>query len=945
MKKVLHRSFKPAKCKTALQMASSRLKILKNKKDVQIKQLRKELAQLLESGQTQTARIRVEHVVREEKTIAAYELVGIYCELLVARLAVIESQKNCPNDLKEAVASVLYASRRLADVPELSDVVKHFSAKYGKDFASAAVELRPDSGVSRLLAEKLSVKAPDGPTKVKILTEIAEQHNIKWEAKSLMETDPKDAEVLRDQPSSFESASRKHADSPKVPDKEPPNFQVPPSSSERNRVPSSSYPCDERSSDHLHSAAPPDVNLGKTSDSYHPNARPSGDRTHGGEYRHPNSGDGDSSPTSRRKWEMEFKDATAAARAAAESAERASIAARAAAELSSKERMMRQNSADSPISSPSFNNRNEHQPKRISSNVQSEDRPSPRRNVTQYQEMSSTKHDNFTGSTGSECSSDDELSGNARGRRGRDSQENLETRRSGSFAKSGREKKQPSEPDRNIDYMDEVQLSKKSSRASSRSHSRTFSDDHIVASDLVKSPSLEENIFATDDSHQPQRSPEETFHHDSGHAAASFDEYGSFFDKPQFDKEDTYNNDEPDYVSGFSLLGDKTPAREGTNPGKYRSSSKVFEEKPTSPVFDDGPSTGPAVPFHEAEQSAKFDAYGPDSESEVDEPSNKAGISGGKPVEERSKATTSLSSPRFQYTDEAEHDFFPSDTDEPVYDTRAREDSDLETQMGLRFGALTGGLKNKKTLPPYRMSPARDTTLSKPEKEYTETNIDQAMSSSPSVSSTRKELYTEKKPVYAPHDASSSDDEDSAMEPPQRTSITLEDSRIKTQTRVSYLHSRTSDDDSEEGGDSIGNQERRINKQTTTGGKDNKRQNAKTQASSALNLSSPFGDDEDENEAREFAPRTKAKPMTGGLSRRTKGPGKAPVKSSTSETTVTAKTDKEQTPSTSLPKVVTSADDSSVETPSKERASHVHPKLPDYDNLLASLASRRPNRR
>jgi len=40
-------------------MAASRLKILKNKKDTQIKQLRRELAHLLESGQTQTAKIRV----------------------------------------------------------------------------------------------------------------------------------------------------------------------------------------------------------------------------------------------------------------------------------------------------------------------------------------------------------------------------------------------------------------------------------------------------------------------------------------------------------------------------------------------------------------------------------------------------------------------------------------------------------------------------------------------------------------------------------------------------------------------------------------------------------------------------------------------------------------------------------------------------------------------
>lgn len=39
------------------------------------------------------ALLQVEHVVREEKMMAAYELVEIYCELIVARLSIIESQK------------------------------------------------------------------------------------------------------------------------------------------------------------------------------------------------------------------------------------------------------------------------------------------------------------------------------------------------------------------------------------------------------------------------------------------------------------------------------------------------------------------------------------------------------------------------------------------------------------------------------------------------------------------------------------------------------------------------------------------------------------------------------------------------------------------------------------------------------------------------------------
>ncbi|PNX85000.1 IST1-like protein, partial [Trifolium pratense] len=89
---MLHRSFKPAKCKTALKLAVSRIKLLRNKREAQVKVLKRELSKLLENGQDQTARIRVEHVVREEKTMAAYELVEIYCELIAARMPMIESQ-------------------------------------------------------------------------------------------------------------------------------------------------------------------------------------------------------------------------------------------------------------------------------------------------------------------------------------------------------------------------------------------------------------------------------------------------------------------------------------------------------------------------------------------------------------------------------------------------------------------------------------------------------------------------------------------------------------------------------------------------------------------------------------------------------------------------------------------------------------------------------------
>jgi hypothetical protein len=131
----------------------ARIKLLRNKRDLQIKQLRKEIAQLLTSGQEPSAHIRVsvfttsvpnlykegtlqtksfvgflsfvrlyvgaggitlfhmqtchimlglmmgfhvyqvEHIFREENILAAYDILELFCELITVRLPIIESQK------------------------------------------------------------------------------------------------------------------------------------------------------------------------------------------------------------------------------------------------------------------------------------------------------------------------------------------------------------------------------------------------------------------------------------------------------------------------------------------------------------------------------------------------------------------------------------------------------------------------------------------------------------------------------------------------------------------------------------------------------------------------------------------------------------------------------------------------------------------------------------
>lgn len=59
------------------------------------------------------------------------------------------TRRFCSADLKEAVASLIFAAPRCADLPELARVRTQFQAKYGKEFIAAAAELRPECGVNR----------------------------------------------------------------------------------------------------------------------------------------------------------------------------------------------------------------------------------------------------------------------------------------------------------------------------------------------------------------------------------------------------------------------------------------------------------------------------------------------------------------------------------------------------------------------------------------------------------------------------------------------------------------------------------------------------------------------------------------------------------------------------------------------------------------------------
>jgi len=146
--------------------------------DNMVKRHKKEIAKLLEIGKVEKARIKVEHVIRDDFTMEAHELLELLCETVVSRLPLLISEKECPFGMVNAISTLIYAARRV-QIPELAEIRKQLVKKYGKHFAQRA-ELNTDGCVNERVIHKLSVQPPNAFLVHNYLKEIARQYGVDW---------------------------------------------------------------------------------------------------------------------------------------------------------------------------------------------------------------------------------------------------------------------------------------------------------------------------------------------------------------------------------------------------------------------------------------------------------------------------------------------------------------------------------------------------------------------------------------------------------------------------------------------------------------------------------------------------------------------------------------------------------------------------------------------
>eukprot|EP01032_Pedospumella_encystans_P014244 gene14244-16374_t len=171
--------YSETKIKPYLKMAVQRIQIANNKKTTSVKHQKREVANLLGEQKDEKARIKVEHIIRDDFVIEAYEILELLCELMHERIRLITNCKECPADLKETVCSLIWAAGN-CEISELQEVKKHLIRKFGPEFGKDAEE-NTNFCVNARLFNKLSYKPASRMLVNGYMIEIAKVYKVAWD--------------------------------------------------------------------------------------------------------------------------------------------------------------------------------------------------------------------------------------------------------------------------------------------------------------------------------------------------------------------------------------------------------------------------------------------------------------------------------------------------------------------------------------------------------------------------------------------------------------------------------------------------------------------------------------------------------------------------------------------------------------------------------------------
>lgn len=165
-----------SKCKSAIKMTKTRIEIILKKRNAMQKYFRNDIADLLKNGLDNNAYGRVEGLVVELNKSSCYDLIEQFSAFILSHLAAMAKQRECPEECREAVSSLMLAAASFADLPELRELRTVFSERY---------ENSVDGYVNKEFVEKLKSSLPSTDMKLQLMQDIAVHSGLKWNSEGL----------------------------------------------------------------------------------------------------------------------------------------------------------------------------------------------------------------------------------------------------------------------------------------------------------------------------------------------------------------------------------------------------------------------------------------------------------------------------------------------------------------------------------------------------------------------------------------------------------------------------------------------------------------------------------------------------------------------------------------------------------------------------------------
>jgi Regulator of Vps4 activity in the MVB pathway len=172
--------------KQKLKMGKTRAKVQQGKAQNAAFKTRQSVIVELRANKNPTACIRMEQYLRDTATTESYDVLEAYVELLVSRVHLIQSTPvfdNLSDDVKEAVASLVFAASRLSNA-ELRAATDQLRALYSPAVIDPLCGCTGPNAhcINSDLARKMQGSAPDDYEILDGLTAIAAEEGIPWHA-------------------------------------------------------------------------------------------------------------------------------------------------------------------------------------------------------------------------------------------------------------------------------------------------------------------------------------------------------------------------------------------------------------------------------------------------------------------------------------------------------------------------------------------------------------------------------------------------------------------------------------------------------------------------------------------------------------------------------------------------------------------------------------------